>query len=431
MSYSPVMPDDDSIRALLRRLDSEPAFDAALRSDPLQVLREARRKVAAQARRGEKPAQPDAIIAVESFDPDHWDIEELEAIVLPPADDAEQEELKRGAASGPVAAIDAVDAEAVDVKTVEGEAVDITARVERRGRLITLGLGVAVCSALAVSFGPMLAGDRGPAGVAPTSLHLKNAGTHQAESAAPAVQGVARFTTAAVGFAASQPAKAQDQVVADAGAEPPAAMSPQQDAPAAPRLTASAGERIALPDELRPGQEGTGDVGAIVLRGLPAGFTVEGAIHSGEGNWVLATDSFAAARIVVPAEASGEVRLTADLYDMSAQIAGAPEFVLDIKPAEAAAADEANPLPTRVMLERGQDLLKAGDVDGARLLFEAAVEGGLAEGALALGESFDPNQLKAAGLTGDAARARYWYEQAFQRGVVAARARLAALQAGT
>jgi TPR repeat protein len=53
------------------------------------------------------------------------------------------------------------------------------------------------------------------------------------------------------------------------------------------------------------------------------------------------------------------------------------------------------------------------------LFFRRAADAGLAEGALAMGDTFDPlelSRLKAIGIHPDAAEARRWYEKARELG---------------
>lgn len=66
-------------------------------------------------------------------------------------------------------------------------------------------------------------------------------------------------------------------------------------------------------------------------------------------------------------------------------------------------------------LARGRKLLAAGDIASARLFFRRAAEAGLAAGALAMGDTFDPlelSRLNAIGIQPDATEAREWYEKA-------------------
>jgi len=70
-------------------------------------------------------------------------------------------------------------------------------------------------------------------------------------------------------------------------------------------------------------------------------------------------------------------------------------------------------------LSRGRKLLESGDIVSARLFFRRAADAGLADGALAMGDTFDPIELRrlnAIGIRPDAAEARQWYEKARELG---------------
>lgn len=80
---------------------------------------------------------------------------------------------------------------------------------------------------------------------------------------------------------------------------------------------------------------------------------------------------------------------------------------------------------------RGKQMLQNGDVDGARLFFERAMNAGAAEGALELGTTFDPvglRELGAIGLQPNPTRAAALYRQAQQMGAPAAVDRLRRLE---
>lgn len=66
--------------------------------------------------------------------------------------------------------------------------------------------------------------------------------------------------------------------------------------------------------------------------------------------------------------------------------------------------------------KEGQNLWAKGELAAARKQFEKAAIAGLPEGALALGETFDPVALNKAGFKqpGDAGRAREWYRRAHE-----------------
>jgi hypothetical protein len=83
-------------------------------------------------------------------------------------------------------------------------------------------------------------------------------------------------------------------------------------------------------------------------------------------------------------------------------------------------------------ITRGRELLGEGNVAAARLLFERAAKVGLAYGALGLGETFDPIELRAhrvlGGIAPDPEAARRWYRQAAQLGAPEADERLQRLE---
>ena len=77
--------------------------------------------------------------------------------------------------------------------------------------------------------------------------------------------------------------------------------------------------------------------------------------------------------------------------------------------------------------EKGIEQLERGDVFAARRLFEQATEGGLAQSAVALAATFDPDELaklKVVGLVPDVEAARKWYEKARALGAIEASERL-------
>jgi hypothetical protein len=83
-----------------------------------------------------------------------------------------------------------------------------------------------------------------------------------------------------------------------------------------------------------------------------------------------------------------------------------------------------------ILVKRGNDLLADGDIAAARLLLRRAAEAGSAEGALALGTTFDPVALQRIGAIGavaDLAKARRWYQRAAELGSSTASQQLAGL----
>ena len=84
----------------------------------------------------------------------------------------------------------------------------------------------------------------------------------------------------------------------------------------------------------------------------------------------------------------------------------------------------------RSMMERGDALLKNGDITPARLLYSQVAKKGIAEGAFAMGNTYAPDflaTLPVRGLTPDIALARSWYRRAEELGSEQAARRLSAL----
>jgi hypothetical protein len=82
---------------------------------------------------------------------------------------------------------------------------------------------------------------------------------------------------------------------------------------------------------------------------------------------------------------------------------------------------------TAMLLSRGDDFLKAGDIASARLYYERAADAGNGSAALRLGATFDPGFLASAGVRGtlgDPARAASWYTRARELGEAVAAQRL-------
>ena len=72
-----------------------------------------------------------------------------------------------------------------------------------------------------------------------------------------------------------------------------------------------------------------------------------------------------------------------------------------------------------VLMERGRELLKSGDVASARLVFNRLANAGIADAALALAATYDPRYLaqhNLIGVAGDETRAHYWYQRARELG---------------
>jgi len=103
----------------------------------------------------------------------------------------------------------------------------------------------------------------------------------------------------------------------------------------------------------------------------------------------------------------------------SASIAPAPEIRLS------------PPSQNDRLTTRAEELLRQGDVSGARLLLERSAAGGDARAAFLLAETFDPHALSrlgVQGMRGDVGKARGFYARAQALGMAQASERLEALK---
>ena len=76
-----------------------------------------------------------------------------------------------------------------------------------------------------------------------------------------------------------------------------------------------------------------------------------------------------------------------------------------------------------VLMEKGQVLMRSGDIASARLLFQRLANAGIADAALALAATYDPRYLaqhNLIGVVGDEIKAHDWYQRASELGSVEA-----------
>jgi hypothetical protein len=91
----------------------------------------------------------------------------------------------------------------------------------------------------------------------------------------------------------------------------------------------------------------------------------------------------------------------------------------------------AGPAEEARLLARAQEFIRRGDISGARLMLQRALDAGSMRAALVLGETFDPRlltQWKAYGTTADPGRARELYMRAYAGGLRQAKERLDTLR---
>lgn len=163
------------------------------------------------------------------------------------------------------------------------------------------------------------------------------------------------------------------------------------------------------------------DHSQIAIHGLPKGTTLSAGRSDGLDGWFLTPDDLGGGLSITPSDdAQSSNDLVIQLVTPEGRVASEQHTKLVVS---AGAPASANPevvstLPPdqiQVLLSHGRDLQRVGYFAGARLFFQRAAEAGSAEGARALGETYDPVEFQKLGVRGlrpDAALARQWYDRA-------------------
>jgi hypothetical protein len=217
--------------------------------------------------------------------------------------------------------------------------------------------------------------------------------------------------------------------------------------------------------------QGRADDAVVMITGLVPGMTLSTGSKVGVETWEVPATALPNAWIVPPANFVGVVDFVAELHladrtmvdrrrirlEWQAPAAASPTVTTDrtavapvsehVVPSGQRDADEQTvgrdrtgvapprepnvaPSPVAeivVLLKRGQELMRNGDLAAARLVLRHAAEAKSAEAALTLGATYDPvilRELRVYGFSADVGMARTWYEKAKELGSPEAARRL-------
>jgi hypothetical protein len=177
--------------------------------------------------------------------------------------------------------------------------------------------------------------------------------------------------------------------------------------------------------------------------GLSGKADVTISLVSVEGTVLAETRSsllIAAAALIVPGKVPTDPRATnVAALGPAAPTTAPPPPSLAARPQRPSAPSPAEPqlIPKEreriiALLGRGNDQLRHGNVAAARLYYQRAAEAGLAQAALVLASTYDPDELvrlRVVGIQPDPELARRWYERARELGAPEAERRLKRLSA--
>jgi hypothetical protein len=214
-------------------------------------------------------------------------------------------------------------------------------------------------------------------------------------------------------------------------------------------LRAVPASRVRLPIQVGP-SGALAKNSFIRIRGLPPAAALSDGHAIAAGTWAVPLIALPALAIILPAGLEGESTVAITFVSVEGDVLAETKMVLAISPAapEPAAPRQAfppvrdgpAPLPqssaererTLALHAKGIEQLERGNVFAARKFFERAVEAGLAQSAVALAGTYDPDELakiRVVGLQPDIAAARKWYEKARELGAAEASERLRRLGA--
>jgi hypothetical protein len=187
------------------------------------------------------------------------------------------------------------------------------------------------------------------------------------------------------------------------------------------------------------------------IRGLPIAAALSDGHVIAPGSWAVSLNALASLNVILPVGVQGSSDISINLVSVEGTVLAEARTVLSVEvtpaaavrpepPAAVGTGDRVpiTPLPPEEreravgMHAKGQELLDRGQVYAARKLFERAAEIGLAQAAVSLAATYDPeelNKLQVMGLPPDPAAARKWYEKARELGAVEASDRLRRLGA--
>jgi TPR repeat protein len=169
----------------------------------------------------------------------------------------------------------------------------------------------------------------------------------------------------------------------------------------------------------------------IKVRGLPPVAALSEGYAIAPGSWAIALNALPNLKILLPTGVTGSADMVVSLVSLDGSVLAEAKSTLVVRIAGAsvprASPNRAEPNMTpedrqRALefVKRGHELMATGNVEAARMFYERAADAGLAQGALALAATFDPDELArrqvVGGLRPDPAAAKRWYERARELG---------------
>jgi hypothetical protein len=175
---------------------------------------------------------------------------------------------------------------------------------------------------------------------------------------------------------------------------------------------------------------------SLMLAGLALGTRLSAGVPVSEASWQLAPRDLNGVYVYAPKDYVGIMNTAIELLSANQRLIESRAVRLEwiaksdspptkrIEPGvlNARAVQPMSP-ENAVLMEKGQVLMRSGDIASARLLFQRLANAGIADAALALAATYDPQYLaqhNLIGVAGDETKARSWYQRASELGSVEA-----------
>ena len=184
---------------------------------------------------------------------------------------------------------------------------------------------------------------------------------------------------------------------------------------------------------------------SVLLTGLALGTRLSAGVPVSEASWQLAPRDLDVVYVYAPKDFIGIMNTAVKLLSANRKLIESRalrlEWIVKLNSSpptrqtepEAVNAPAVQPMnQDAVLMERGRDLLKSGDVASARLVFNSLANAGIADAALALATTYDPRYLaqhNLIGVAGDETKAHDWYQRASELGSIEASRILARIKA--
>ena len=172
---------------------------------------------------------------------------------------------------------------------------------------------------------------------------------------------------------------------------------------------------------------------SLMLAGLALGTRLSAGVPVSEASWQLAPRDLNGVYVYAPKDFVGVMNTAIDLLSANQKLiesravrlewiaksnSSPPMKQIEAEAVNTPAVPPMNP-ENAALMEKGQVLMRSGDIASARLLFQRLANAGIADAALALAATYDPRYLaqhNLIGVAGDEMKAHDWYQRASELG---------------